>query len=180
MTKKLSPNRNTGRNGHTPDFIVLHTTGSSFTRAIDTIMNAASSVSYHYVISKTGKIVQAVDIENTAWAADTATDGSSHDPKHSPNEIIRQRRATNANLYTINIGFGDMPSGNPTKEQLVSAAKLILYISREVRRIYNFELNLTRANIIGHADIVPRHRPNCPGRDFPFDELIGMVASQGY
>ena len=179
MTKRLSPNRNTGRNGHTPDFIVLHTTGGSFTSAINTIMNPANAVSYHFVISRTGEIVQAVDIENTAWASGTTTDGANRDPMHSSHSVIRQRRATNANLYTINIGFGDMPKGNPSEEQLASATDLILFLKREVRKMYNFDLNLTRTNIIGHADIVPRHKPNCPGRDFPFDELIRRIAGQG-
>jgi len=172
ITTKISPNHNIGRQGHTPDFIVLHTTGAGFTSAINTIMNPANQVSYHYVISPTGEIVQAVDITNTAWHSGTRNDGSSMCNSHSNIAIVRQRRI-NANLYTIGIGFGDMPSGNPSPQQLTAAAALIRHIRTEVQRVYRFDIPL--ANIIGHVDITPRHRPDCPGVKFPYTELRQLI-----
>ena len=174
MTHRPSPNRTVGRRGHTPDFIVLHTTGASFTSAINTITNPASQVSYHFVISRSGEVVQSVDIENMAWAAGTRTDGGTRDVKHSKVPEVRQRRI-NANLFTTSIGFGDMPAGNPSPEQMDSAVELIRFIRSEVLRIYGFEIPVARTHIVGHVDITPITRPSCPGRNFPFDELISRI-----
>lgn len=173
---KASPNHNIGRQGNVPDFIVLHTTGASFTSAVNTILNPSSQVSYHYVISATGEVLQAVAITNTAWHAGTRNDGGTMCNSHSTLQTVRQRRI-NANLYTIGIGFGDMPNGNPTPAQLNAAAGLIRYIQAEVQRVYGITIPLD--NIVGHMHIVPRHRPHCPGVTFPYAELRTLLAPEG-
>ncbi|MCL1882132.1 MAG: cell wall hydrolase, partial [Defluviitaleaceae bacterium] len=139
--------------------------------AINTILNPANQVSYHFVISREGEIIQAVGIENMAWANGTTNSGDNRDNRHSTIPTIVERRI-NANLYSVSIGFGDMPTGNPSEQQLASAVSLIRHIQSEVERIYNYTIPLTRARIIGHNEVTPRTRPDCPGRSFPFDELI--------
>lgn len=83
ITQQVSPNRNTGRQGQKPDFIVCHITGGSFTSALNTIMNRNNQVSYHFVVSGQGEIVQAVDITDTAWANGTNNSGDNRDNRHS-------------------------------------------------------------------------------------------------
>ena len=177
ITQRNSPNRTIGRQGRTPDFIAIHTTGGSFTSAINTIMNAANQVSYHFVISRIGEIVQAVNIENTAWANGTRNDGGNMCNSRSTIRAVRDRRL-NANVFTISIGFGDMPAGNPSEAQIIAAVNLIRHIRSEVRRIYGFDIPMARSNIVGHHEITPVIRPDCPGRAFPFDEIIRRINGQ--
>jgi len=173
ITKKPSPHHDTGRAGHTPDFIVLHTTGSTTGSAVNTVTNPTSQVSYHFIVAADGTVTRHVAITDTAWAAGTTTDGGSRDPRHSPHPVIRGRRY-NANLYTVNIGFGDMNLNNwtLTTAQIDAAGRLFCHIADEVRRVYGHEIPLTREFIIGHDEIVPRHRPNCPGSRFPWDDVM--------
>ena len=177
ITQRNSPNRTIGRGGRTPDFIAIHTTGGGFTSAVNTVMNAANQVSYHFIISGTGEIVQTVSIENTAWANGTRNDGGNMCNSRSTIRAVRDRRL-NANVFTISIGFGDMPAGNPSAAQLTAAVNLIRHIRSEVRRIYGFDIPMARSNIVGHNEITPVTRPNCPGRTFPFDELIRRINGQ--
>ena len=170
ITQRPSPNRNIGRQGHTPDFIVCHITGGSFTSAINTILNAGNQVSYHFVVGRDGNIVQAVDINDTAWANGTANSGD-RDNMRSTLEVVRRRRI-NANLYTVSIGFADSTGGELTPVQLTAGVDLISHIRNEVARLYGFEIPLTRAHIVGHHEITPITRPNCPGPQFPFGEII--------
>ena len=176
ITQRNSPNRNIGRSSQTPDFIVLHTTGAGFQSAVHTVMNAANQVSYHFIISRLGEIVQAVDIENTAWANGTSNDGSNRDNSRSTIAAIRERRR-NANQYSISIGFGDMVSSNPTPEHMNAAVWLIQHIRSEVRRIFGNDIPLSRSNIIGHNEVTPVTRPDCPGRRFPWDELMQRLCN---
>ena len=62
-----SPNFND--RGATIDTIVLHNTVYSFSSAINTFKNTSSKTSAHYVISRTGEIVQMVKDEDRAWHA---------------------------------------------------------------------------------------------------------------
>lgn len=150
---------------------MVHTTGGSFISAINTILNAANQVSYHFVISRDGEIVQAVDIANMAWANGTTNSGDNRDNRHSTVPTIVERRI-NANLYTISIGLGDMPAGNPSPQQLDALVALIGRIRAEVERVFNYTIPMTRDRIIGHNQVTPRTRPDCPGRSFPFDEVV--------
>jgi N-acetyl-anhydromuramyl-L-alanine amidase AmpD len=139
-------------------------------------MNPANQVSYHFVISHEGEVVQAVDIANTAWANGTTNNGDNRCNSRSTLAAVRDRRV-NANLYTISIGFGGMPAGNPTPVQLAAAVELIKHISAETKRLFGQPIPFTRQNIVGHNEITPITRPNCPGRAFPFDEIINMLNS---
>ncbi|MCL2187571.1 MAG: peptidoglycan recognition protein family protein [Defluviitaleaceae bacterium] len=170
-----SPNRNPGRQGNIPDHIVLHTTGASFGSALNTIKNPANQVSYHFVISAAGEIVQLVKIKDTAWSNGTTNAaGDKRNNQLSTVPAIRERKK-NANLYTISIGFGDMPAGNPSPQQLTAVVNLIKYIQAEVEQAYNYQIPLNRDRIIGHCEVSPLTRAFCPGKNFPFDEIIRLL-----
>ena len=108
---------------------------------------------------------------STAWANGTRNDGGNLCNSYSTIGAVRERRV-NANLYTVSIGFADMPDGVPSDAQMTAAVELIWHIRCEVQRIYAFEIALARSNIVGHGEIAPRTRSGCPGRAFPFDELL--------
>ncbi|MCL2379151.1 MAG: N-acetylmuramoyl-L-alanine amidase, partial [Defluviitaleaceae bacterium] len=164
-----------GRQNQVPDFIVCHITGGSFTSALNTILNAANQVSYHFVVGHDGAIIQAVNIEDTAWANGTTNSGDNRDNRHSTIPAVRERRR-NANQFTVSIGFADSSSGELSAAQLSAGVDLIVHIKSEVSRIYGFHIPISRSNIIGHHEINPLTRANCPGPRFPFDEIIKRVS----
>jgi len=172
----MSPNRNVGRQGHTPDLIVLHTTGNTTQSAINTVLNPTSAVSYHFIVSRTGDVTQTVEITDTAWANGTNnTAGDGRNNQNSTLPIVRQRRI-NANLYTVSIGFGDMPTGNPSEAQLATVVNLIQHIRGEVLRLFRHDIAITRTTIVGHNVITPVTKPDCPGRTFPWGELFSRLS----
>jgi len=174
-----SPNFSRGRaNGMIPDMVVCHITGGSFPGSINWITNPQSQVSYHFTISGAGAIAQHVQVRDTAWANGTrTTPGDPRNHRYSALETVRSR-STNANAYTVSIGFEGQPiqNGNHlTQAQLSSAIWLVGHIRDEIRRIYGITMPVNAKTIVGHAHIVPRWKPSCPGRDFPFDEIIAAV-----
>ncbi|MCL2225580.1 MAG: peptidoglycan recognition protein family protein [Defluviitaleaceae bacterium] len=188
ITQRPSPNHTVLRNGRIPDMIVNHITEGAFPGTLDWIsprpaetikqyharVPAASRVSYTYTISRRGEITQHVRIKDMAWGNGTTTDGGSRCHTTSLIAEIRRRRE-NANRYTISIGYEGRHSekqGGLTPEQLNAAIWLHDHIRKEVKQIYGTEIPISRENIIGHVDVTPRHRPNCPGVKFPFDEII--------
>lgn len=179
ITNRPSPNHTKGRSGHIPDIIVCHITEGNFPGAISWVTNKESGVSYHYMVSKSGDITQCVDIQNTAWAngTDNAGAGSGRDNRHSRLDAVRSRKV-NANLYTISIGFEGKLSetgGALTAMQTVAAASLIANINCEMYRIWGKTIPLNHDHIVGHRCITPKHKPNCPGAAFPFDEVIKVA-----
>ena len=176
---RISPNQNKGRQGWTPDIIACHITEGSFDGTVSWITDPASGVSYHYVVSQDGRIVQAVDIANTAWANGTTSGMASNSNKYSRIAAVRDRNV-NANLYTISIGFEGRLSekqGDLTAVQLMAGVTLIAFIRNEVKRLFGITIPITRENIVGHADITPQWKPNCPGPAFPFEEIIKQLKS---
>ena len=177
ITKLSSPNRNTGRQGHVPDFIVCHITDGAFDGAVSWAMNAEAQVSYHFLVARDGRVTQVVDIADTAWANGTTNNGDNRDNRNAKIAAVRERRLS-ANLYTVSIGFEgrwNETRGGLTEVQLSTGVELIKHIRNEVKRIYGFEIPMKRTNIIGHFEVTPITKPNCPGERFPWDELIARL-----
>jgi N-acetyl-anhydromuramyl-L-alanine amidase AmpD len=172
-----SPNVSKGRTGWKPDIIVNHITEGSFEGAVSWLCNRASGVSAHFVVARDGRITQLVSIEDTAWTNGTNNTTDNRGNQHSLLKSVRER-GVNANLYTISIEYEGRLSetqGALAPAQLDAAIWLTNHIRNEVKRIYGQEIPINRENIVGHRDITPRWKPNCPGNKFPFDELISFL-----
>jgi len=176
-----APNRWTGRDGWTPDLIVLHTAGGSTQSAIHTAFNHTGSnrTSYHFVISSTGVITQLVPIADTAWANGTRVGDSLRCNSLALNEVVRSR-FVNANLYTVSIGFGDAGpawGGHITQAQIAAGAWLIQHIRYQIWELSGLTIPVDRTSIIGHRDINPRTTGinGCPGASFPFDTVVNRA-----
>ena len=175
IIQRPSPNRTAGRQGHAPDVIVFHITDGNFPGSIDWVVNPASQVSYHFMVSRSGEITQCVDMADTAWAnGTTMTAGDSRNSQNSTLAIVRERRV-NANLYTVSVGFEGVSAetnGRLTLAQQDACVRLVQHIRGEARRLFGADIPVARTHIVGHSEVTPLTRPNCPGRDFPFDEII--------
>ena len=179
ITQNPSPNFNRGRSGHVPDMICCHITEGAFNGAVSWVTNPASQVSYHFLVAADGRIVQAVDMKDTAWANGTTNDTGSRGNQHSTLQAVRDRR-TNANNFTISIGFEGFfaqTSGSLTDKQFEAGVWLIGHIRDQVKAIYNLTIPINTQHIVGHSHITPRWKPNCPGPKFPYQAIIDRLTA---
>ncbi len=177
ILKKTTVNQSKGRSGQLPVMIVCHRTSGSFDGAVSWLSNPESQASSHFVVAKDGRVVQLVDIENTAWCNGTSMDScSSKYFKNSTLEYVRGN-SNNANSYTVSIEFEGLSNenGELTDIQLEVGAELVKYIVGEVQRIYGYAIEVGYNTLVGHCHITPKWKPNCPGKNFPFEELINRI-----
>ncbi len=182
IMKQNTPNQNKGRNGQVPIMIVCHRTCGKFDGAVSWLCNSKSGASSHFVVSKDGRVVQLVDIENTAWCNGTST--NSTNAKYHKHSILKYVRGTsrNANDYSISIEFEGMSdeSGELTEIQQKIGIELIQFIIDEVKRIYGYEILVSEETIVGHCHITPKWKPNCPGAKFPFKDIVNELNKEDY
>ena len=174
---KQRPSSNYGsRNGWKPDMIVNHiTAGSTATGAIATLCDPNREASAHFVIDKDGAVYQLVALDRAAWANGTSTSPSdSRYYGHSTLAAVRDR-CTNANYYTVSIEHVCVSGGALTPEQLAASIELHRYIIAEVKRLYGVTIPATREYIVGHCEINPVTKPNCPGAQFPYDSILAGI-----
>lgn len=180
ITKKSSPNHYNGRAGYKADMVCFHQTGNnSATKSISWYMNPNAQCSPHFVIDVNGAITQLVDLKNGAWANGTSTNPA--DSKYygySLSDIVKQRK-TNANYYTYSIEFVHCQWGNISEEQKTAAVQLIGEVIIPDMLSHGVKPIIDRAHLVGHSDITPKTRDpekfNCPGKQFPYDEIISRV-----
>jgi hypothetical protein len=159
------------RYGWSPDMIVMHVCEGSFAGSVSWLCNPISQASSHYVTGKNGELSQLVDLPMAAWCNGTSTVPTSGGfYGNSTNELVRTR-ATNANYYTISIenegySYKDL-KGGLTEAQYIT----LLNLCKELITKYP-AITIDRQHIIGHYEIAPSAKPNCPGINFPWDRLI--------
>lgn len=181
ITKKLSPNKYNGRNGWKPDMIVCHITEGSYAGAVSWLTNPASKASAHFVVAKDGRITQLVELTDGSWCNGTSTDPNSkvYYGKSTLKKV--KERKTNANYYTVSIeheGIWSQGKGKLTDAQLAATIELIKHIRAEVKRIYGIEIPIDREHIVGHYEVNPVTKPNCPGSNFQFDAIIAALKGE--
>jgi N-acetyl-anhydromuramyl-L-alanine amidase AmpD/TusA-related sulfurtransferase len=177
IIKHNSPNKYNGRNGWKPDMIVCHITEGSFAGAVSWLCNPASQASAHFVVAKDGRVAQLVDIKDGSWCNGTSVDLAKSPKTHYSKSTLRtvRERKTNANYYTISIeheGFWKDGKGKLTDVQKKATIELIKHIRSEVKRIFGTDIPMNREHIVGHYEINPITKPNCPGVNFQFEEII--------
>ena len=174
MTIQQHPSPNHGsRYGWKPDRIVNHiTAGSSAAGALAVLCDPAREVSAHFVVDKDGTVYQLVALDRAAWANGTSTTPS--DSRYYGRSALAtvRNRCTNANYYTISIEHVCVSGGELTAEQLAASIELHRYIIAEVRRLYGVTIPVSREYIIGHCEINPVTKPNCPGAQVPYDAIL--------
>lgn len=178
IVQQPSPNFSS-RQGNVPDIIVNHIAEGTYEGTISWLRNSKSGVSAHFVVSKDGDITQLVALDRSAWANGTSNNGTT---AHSlaTNHYVKERKV-NANWYTISIeyeGYYKVNHGALTTKQLTASIWLHKYIISEVQRLYGVTIPLDRNHIIGHSEINPKTKPNCPGEKFQFDSIISSIIGE--
>lgn len=183
IIKRMSPNHYNGRGGEIPIMIVNHITEGAVAGAVSWLCNPKSKASAHYVVARNGDIYQLVDLRNGSWCNGTSIyNKGKYYYKNSTNSIVKGK-AVNANLYTVSIeheGYSYKEGrGALTDEQYQSTLWLHRHIINEVKSIYGHDIVVDREHIIGHYEVAPREKPNCPGQRFPWDRLMKDLQNKG-
>jgi N-acetyl-anhydromuramyl-L-alanine amidase AmpD len=178
ITKKNSPNKYDGRKGWKPDMIVCHITEGAYAGAVSWLCNPDAQASAHFVVAQDGRVSQLVELTDGSWCNGTSTDAASKVFYGKSSLAAVRERKTNANYYTVSIeheGVWANAHGKLPDAQLAATIELIKHIRSEVKRIYGVDIPLDREHIVGHYQVDPITKPNCPGANFQFDEIIATL-----
>ena len=155
-TEEWDPSPNfSSRDGRKIIAIVNHVTAGAFPGCLSWLQNPIAQASAHYIVTKTGRIIQLVKEGDKAWANGIV---------NKPNWSLYD--GTNPNLYTLSIEH-EGQSGEPLTEAQYQSS---LFLHKELTLKYGIPIDT--GHIIGHYRIDSVNRPNCPGSGFPWDRLF--------
>lgn len=158
------------RQGWKPDMIVLHVCEGTFKGSVSWLCNKESGTSSHYVTGKNGELEQLVDLDKAAWCNGTSTTkGAKYDYRRATNKLVKARK-TNANYYTISIENEGYSYKNGYGKLTTKQYNTLLKLMKELITKYNIPVD--RDHIVGHYEIAPKEKPNCPGSKFQWDQLM--------
>lgn len=165
MRDHFTPNHDYGRKGFLPQFIVVHIAEGSVAGTEEWFFNPDSKVSAHYIVGKDGSIVHFVHESDTAWANGIMTNPDFKMPDGSNVPFA------DPNLVSISIEHEGHACDSWPEEQVNASAQLIKEIAKR------WQIPLDRQHIIGHYQINPLNRPNCPAFDKTIIDRLIKVAS---
>jgi N-acetylmuramoyl-L-alanine amidase len=130
-----------------PDFVIIHHTAQdSLSQTIKTFTLEHTQVSAHYVVSRTGEVVQMLSDDLRAWHAGASKWGNNFD----------------MNSCSIGIELDNNGIEPFSKEQINS----LLILLAKLKTTYN----IPTANFIGHSDVAPKRKTD-PSILFPWKKL---------
>jgi N-acetylmuramoyl-L-alanine amidase len=158
----LTINYQSGRCGPYPiSAIVVHVTEGDERSVRAWFRDPAAKVSSHYMVTKTGEIVQFVHEEDTAWANGRVD--------HPTAKLVMERPDANPNWWTISIEHEGDGKHELTDAQRISSLWLIRDIAKRRR------IPITRRFILGHHEIFSLK--SCPGA-ISVDRLVQEAAAR--
>jgi hypothetical protein len=177
VDQRISPNITKGRAGLAIRAAVIHIAQGSYAGSVSWLTNTASGVSAHFMVSKTGAITQMVNIFDTAYANGLSwntlrnswidPDGNAVKPPW-----IGLKVPINPNFTTVSIeheGF----TGEPWTAAMYDADRRILqYIASQTPLSY-----IPHDTLIGHNEISPLSRAQCPGSGVDFAKMLEPAES---
>ena len=131
--------------------IVIHYTGMrSLQSAVERLISKKYEVSSHYLIGRTGKILQLVKDNNIAWHAGISNWFN-----------FKNLNKTSIGIELENKGhqYGYQNFSNKQINQLIKILKIL-----------KKKFNIQNTNIIGHSDIATNRKKD-PGEKFPWKKL---------
>jgi N-acetyl-anhydromuramyl-L-alanine amidase AmpD len=142
-TRKHTPNI-TARKKILPTHTLLHHTSGAYAGSVAWCMDPASRVSYHCIVSNTGKRTVLAEPTMRTWHAG----------------ISEWKGRKNCNDFCIGVAFeGDTYTQPPSEDALMSAAEYLEPIMSE----YDIPVR----NMIRHADVSPGRKNDCSLQAMP-------------
>ena len=149
IIKLLSPNFSHVRSSKRKiEFIIIHYTGmQSEIESLKRLLSKKSKVSAHYLITRSGKILNLVNVNKVAWHAGKSRWGNFNNLNINSIGIELQNRGHK-------IGYERYP-----KKQISALIKLCAWLKKKFK--------IKSANVLGHSDIAPLRKID-PGEKFPW------------
>jgi len=146
-----SPNFKTSKKTRNIEFLVIHYTGmKNFQSAVDRLKDPNSEVSSHYLISRSGRVLELVKPQDIAW--------------HAGVSAWRGVKNINKNSLGIELENKGHDFGYQ-KFSKVQIKNLIILIKKLKKKF-----KIKNINIIGHSDVAPSRKID-PGEKFPWKLL---------
>lgn len=142
--------------------VVLHVTDGVDSRSW--LCSPTSKVSAHFLIREEG-VYQLVRIHDSTWA------NGIWEPGHAWRGVPDSQ---NPNEYTISIEREGRPNTPLSQAQEAATTTLLQALAEQYPQ---FAPYVPHQNLIGHYEISPAHRPNCPGRLVDFDRIANAANS---
>jgi N-acetyl-anhydromuramyl-L-alanine amidase AmpD len=153
------------RSGHTPGRsarivgIVWHTLEDNVAQSSINWWETCHCGGAHFIVQKSGRIIQTVKLHDTAWHAGTTT-GSGR------SAFWRQN---NANGSTVGIELEGKAADGFTRRQIASAKKLARWLTKQYGIVAEHRPNSLPGHK-RHSDI--SNERSDPGPHFPMDEIL--------
>lgn len=130
-----------------PDFVIIHHTAQdSLAQTIKTFTLEHTQASAHYVVSRTGEVVQMLSDDLRAWHAGASKWGNNYD------------------MNSCSIGIELDNNGiEPFSEEQINSLLILL---TKLKATYN----IPTSNFIGHSDVSPKRKAD-PSILFPWKRL---------
>ena len=178
-TKRLivSDNFTVGRGGQNVKAVVLHIAAGNLVGVFPTFNNPARQASAHFCIGKDGTIEQYVSVNDTAYANGLSWDATNNQWICPHKKIVRPSwqdliARLNPNAYTISIEHEGQPADAWTPEMYDANNRLLAWLAEQFTLTY-----IPRHTLIGHFEIDPIDKPNCPGPNVEWERMAADVAA---
>lgn len=182
ITETITSPNQSNRGDHIPKLIALHIADGTYEGTKAWFSNSASQTSSNFVVGQDGRICQCVPLVKMAWCNGTTTDTTSTKYFGYSTVPLVKQLGGNANQYSVSIeleGYYSKTQGALTETQLNSLVELIKDIQTQVLADYKHTIPFDREHIVGHYEINPKTKPNCPGQLFPWSELMERLNPTG-
>ncbi|GIP39741.1 hypothetical protein J31TS4_30210 [Paenibacillus sp. J31TS4] len=168
-----SNTNSSSREGVVPFVIVDHISAGTMSSMDYWFTDPGNTVSSaHFGVSKTGEIHQYVAVDRMAWA-----NGLTQAQLPRAEAQVVKDMGINPNLYTVSIEH-EGTDGQLTDAQFEASVQLHLYIQQYIRDKWGRSFPLDRYHVIGHFQVNPEGKPNCPGPRFPWSRLYAELAAR--
>ena len=168
--RPITPNNyDVGRSGQKVKAVVLHIAAGSMAGIFPTFNVPNRLASAHFAVAKDGTIEQYVSIDDTAYGVGMRYSNGNW---YNPRGVLAKPSWTglqpplNPNLYTISVEHEGQPEDQWTQAMYDANNRLLQWIAAQIAITY-----IPRQTLIGHFEIDPVDRPNCPGPNVQWDQI---------
>jgi len=136
------------------EFLIIHYTGmKNFQSAVDRLKDPNSGVSSHYIISRSGRVLELIKPRDIAWHAG----------------VSAWRGIKNINKNSVGIELEN--KGHNFGYQKFSKAQIknLIILLKKLKK----KFKVKNINIIGHSDVAPSRKID-PGEKFPW-KLLSLL-----
>ena len=159
-----------GRGGYALEFLVLHIMEGTLAGCAAWFGNPAARASTHFGVGMDGRILQFVDLADTAYAH-----GAVEVARDAAPRVLRENWGVNPNQLGVGIEHEGMSGDAMTEAQFDASTRLATWLfATELLPGGASGVAVDREHVLRHGEISPRSRTRCPG--YPEETFSRYVA----